>query len=180
MGHVIGPVYDSIDAETRFDTIYPLETTTCYELPINKTAKDYFDEYYQKKENYTIYILRFAHTLLTYAEATARAGILNTMSYEAVNRVRRRANKLPVSAPSEYDLTDGLTVEQFIDSVVWERAWEFVGEAEGRWFDLLRLEMIDHLDELRDPHEAVPPYEDILYGDHFFPIPEEDLYLSSQ
>ena len=134
--------------------------------------------YYNKTECYTIYLLRYARVLLTYAEASARSGNMDEMSYEAVNRVRRRANKLPVHTPSLYDLTPGLSTEEFIDSVVWERAWEFTGETESRWFDLLRLEMCDDLNELRDPHEAPIQNEFFREGTYFFRIPEYDMYLN--
>lgn len=159
------------------DTIYPIRTSTAYWLELKKSAFEDSYEYFQKKEWYNIYILRYAHTLLTYAEASARAGELNDMCYEAVNMVRRRANKLPVTAPSKYDLKKGLSTELFIDSVVWERAWEFVGEPEGRWFDLIRLEIIKNINELRDPHESEPPYPEI-FKTYFFPIPIEDFLIN--
>jgi hypothetical protein len=38
--------------------------------------------------------------------------------------IRRRANGVDPYSPSVYDLSQGLSREQFIDSVVWERAWE--------------------------------------------------------
>jgi len=158
--------------------VYPVETTSCYRILLMNSTKFDYEAFLDNTEEYYIYILRYSHTLLTYAEASARSGNLDEMSYEAINMIRRRANKQPVTSPSPYDLTEDLTPEQFIDSVVWERAWELTGEPESRWFDLLRLGMIDNLDELRDPHEAPPPYEGILIGEYFFPIPNEDVYLN--
>jgi starch-binding outer membrane protein, SusD/RagB family len=90
-----------------------------------------------------IYIYRYAHTLLTYAESAARSGKLDAKAYDCINMVRRRANRVDMHQPSPYDLKIGLTNEAFADSVVQERAWEFAGEPEGRWFDLLRLDIID-------------------------------------
>ena len=174
----INEEWDPVTMTYIIDTVYPLQTTTCYRVYLTNYLLDSYDEYWANIEESFVYILRYAHTLLTYAEASARAGNLNEVSYEAVNQVRRRAHKLPVNTPSEYDMTPGLTTEQFLDSVVWERAWECTGEAEGRWFDLLRLEMVGDLNELRDPHEAPPPYEGISEGQYFFPIPEEDIYLN--
>ena len=160
------------------DMGYPVQTTTCYMIPLHSSQRYNYEEYRNNIEEYYVYILRYAHTLLTYAEASARSGQLNDLSYECVNQIRRRARNLNIYSPSEYDLLPGLSVGAFADSVVWERAWEFTGEAEGRWFDLLRLEMVDDLDELRDPHEAPPPYEGISEGQYFFPIPEEDIFLN--
>ena len=64
------------------------------------------------------YIYRYAHVLLTYAEAKARSGQLDASAYEAVNMIRRRANKVDINTPSKYDLQPGLSAAQFADSVV--------------------------------------------------------------
>ncbi|MFC2137841.1 RagB/SusD family nutrient uptake outer membrane protein [Bacteroidota bacterium] len=125
------------------------------------------------EDNTSLYIFRFPHVLLTYAEAKARSNDIDASAYEAVNMVRRRANKVDIYSSSAYDLTPGLSPEQFADSVVQERAWEFCGELEGRWYDLLRLEMVDQLPELRDPDEKGPPEYPITEDDLYFPIPEE-------
>ena len=177
LSHIIS-TWDATTFTCIEKTVYPLITTTCYAQQFKKSSVPYFEQYYEKKESYPLYILRFAHTLLTYAEASARSGNLSDICYEAINQVRRRANKLPVNTPSEYDLTTGLTTEQFLDSVVWERAWEFAGEAEGRWFDLLRLEMIDNTNELRDPNDYPLLNGSIQDGECFYPIPEIDIFLN--
>lgn len=157
----------------------PIYTTTDYWLPINKNNAGLRTQYYiYNLEWYTLYMLRFAHTLLTYAEASARSGNITGESYEAVNMIRRRANNLPVYSPSEFDISTGISVESFIDSVVWERAMEFVSEPEGRWFDLLRLGMVNKLDDLRDPNEAPLFYDGFKDGGFFYPIPEADLKLN--
>ncbi len=123
------------------------------------------------------YLFRYAHTVLTYAEAMARSGQLNSQAYECVNQIRRRAHHLDLNSPSVYDLQPGLTPEAFADSVVWERAWELCGEPEGRWFDLVRLEMVEDLPKLRDPHNGGPPstFDKSAY---FFPIPPIDKFLN--
>jgi hypothetical protein len=169
--------WDTVTLHYVYDTVYPAQTTSCYEVPLKKTELFNYPEYFSAQEVYILYILRYAHTLLTYAEASARSGNLNPQSYEAINQIRRRAHKEPVSSSSEYDLSEGLTTQQFLDSVVWERAWECTGDPEGRWFDLLRLEMIDTLNALRDSHESPPPYAGIENGEYFFPIPEYDIHL---
>ena len=61
--------------------------------------------------------------------------------------IRRRANKLDINSPSVYDLQPSLTKEQFIDSVVWERAWELFFEPDSRWFDIIRLDLRDKIPE---------------------------------
>jgi hypothetical protein len=94
----------------------------------------------QHYTGHEFYLLRYAHTLLTYAEAKARDGQLDATAYEAVNLVRRRANHVDLNSTSVFDLPQGLTTNDFIDSVLRERALEFCGEPGNLWFDILRTE----------------------------------------
>ncbi len=131
-----------------------------------------------QNDNYNvvgIYLYRYAHTLLTYAEAKARSNQLDQSAYDAVNMVRRRANKLDINEPSIYDLQQGLSPEQFADSVMWERAWEFCIEPEGRWFDIIRLEMLEEIHEMKYNKEPEVPWFSTNY---FLPIPKEDIWLN--
>jgi starch-binding outer membrane protein, SusD/RagB family len=146
-----------------------------------------FDNYFPGWEDYyndvdirgmsKVYLFRYAQTLLTYAEATARSGQLNDKAYECVNEIRRRANHVGLYSPSVYDLQPGLSSEAFADSVVQERAWELAGEPEGRWFDIVRLNMIKELPNLRDPGEGGPPskFDESAY---FLAIPQEEIDLN--
>ncbi|MFC2138232.1 RagB/SusD family nutrient uptake outer membrane protein [Bacteroidota bacterium] len=168
----------SIPDKVFIDTIVPLTITSCYLKFLTKYFSiEYFSDV-DEMDKHTLYIFRYAHTLLTYAEASARSGNIDDLTYEAINMVRRRANKLPVNTPSIYDISKEVSTELLIDSIVWERAWEFVGEPESRWFDIVRLNMINKYDQLRDINEAPPVYEDILINDYYFPIPDEDVYLN--
>lgn len=125
-----------------------------------------------------IYLFRYATTLLTYAEATASAGNLNPKAYECLNAIKRRARKEDPRMRSPFDLQSGLSTEVFIDSVLWERAWELAGEPEGRWFDLVRRQMVEQLPELRYDDEAGIPVFPITKEHYFTPIPEEDVWLN--
>ncbi|MDR2139364.1 MAG: RagB/SusD family nutrient uptake outer membrane protein [Tannerella sp.] len=87
--------------------------------------------------------LRYAEVLLIYAEAQARAdGSPNALAYDCLNRIRNRAKAGVGSTGAE---VAGLSTEAFLDSVVWERAWEFAGSESytSRWFDLQRLELVE-------------------------------------
>jgi len=125
-----------------------------------------------------IYLLRYANTLLTFAEAKARSENLDASAYEAVNQVRRRANNADINTPSNFDLPPGFTSKQFADTVVWERAWEFCGEPEIRSFDLLRLEMLGQLPILKFKGQGQT--KEVLTNPetHFFPITEGDIKLN--
>jgi hypothetical protein len=125
-----------------------------------------------------VYIFRFAQTLLTYAEAMSRSGQQpNAKAYECINQIRRRAHQLNLNTSSVFDLPAGLPASSFADSVVQERAWELCGEPEGRWFDLLRLEMVEDLPKLRNPSEGGPPsvFDKSVY---FLTIPATDTLLN--
>ena len=128
----------------------------------------------------TIYLLRYAQTLLTYAEAKGHLGEIDESAYKAVNMIRRRANKLDINTPSIYDLQANLTKEQFLDSVVWERAWELFYEPDGRWFDIIRLDLKDKLPEYIDSLDAPTVIDDrYLTNDwYFYKIPKEDRWLN--
>lgn len=143
-------------------------------IPMGKT--DIYEQSYLGSQK--LYLFRYAQTLLTYAEAAARSGNLNSKAYECLNMIRRRANHVDINTPSVFDIQQGLTAEQFADSVVQERAWELAGEPEGRWFDLVRLEMVEQLPQLRDPDEFGFPSGTPTKDDYFYPIPDGDITLN--
>lgn len=127
-----------------------------------------------------LYLLRYAHVLLTYAEAKGRMGEPDASAYEAVNMIRRRANNVDYSSPSEYDLTPGLSGAQFADSVVLERAWELCFEPDGRWFDIVRLDLKDELESQKYPNDVADEVDENLLSDdwYFFLIPQEDRWVN--
>ncbi len=143
-----------------------------YEWCLNTPRKDRFHG------NTKIYLYRYAQLLLTYAEAMARSGQLNSEAYEAVNQIRRRAYHADIHSASSYDIPAGLSAEAFADSVVQERAWELAGELAGRWFDLVRLEKVEEVLSNRDPLEGGFPVSPVTKEDYFLPIPGEDQLLN--
>lgn len=159
----------------KYYTKFELSDTDLLENNLNG-AMNY--NFVYKNFGTVVYLFRYAHTLLTYAEAKARMGAPDASAYAAINQVRRRANKVDMFSKSEYDLKEGLTSQQFADSVVWERALEFCAEPEGRWFDLLRLEMISKLKDLKDPkQDVIFPILNINENNYFLPFPKSDQML---
>jgi hypothetical protein len=145
-----------------------------------KWANQYTEYENDYNSNVTLSLLRYAQTLLTYAEAKAHIGEPDASAYEAVNKVRRRSNKLDLNSTSVFDLSPNLTQEQFIDSVVWERAWELCFEPDGRWFDIIRLDLKDKLRQYRFNYEvitSIPKY--LLSNDwYFYSLPQQDRWLN--
>lgn len=114
-------------------------------------------------------MIRYAHVLLIYAEAQARAtGTPDDAAYTAVNAVRLRAG-LPA-------LTAGLSGPDFADAVVNERAWEFAGEW-NRWFDLVRLEKVEAANADKDPAD-LQPAATITKENYWMPIPGADALVN--
>ncbi|MGV8135700.1 MAG: RagB/SusD family nutrient uptake outer membrane protein [Mangrovibacterium sp.] len=112
--------------------------------------------------------IRYAHVLLTYAEAKAMSSGVDGSAYDAVNEIRGRAG-LP-------DLPSGLSVTAFRDAVFDERGWEFAGEF-TRWFDLVRLERVEQIAANRDPNDnAIPALP--TKKNYFQEIPANEVRLN--
>jgi hypothetical protein len=115
-----------------------------------------------------VIMIRYAHVLLTYAEAQARSGTVNADAYTAINAVRQRAGLTT-------DLA-GLTPDDFIKAVIDERAWEFAGEW-NRWFDLVRLEKVEEANANKNPGD-LQPNGPITKADYLLPIPGADVLVN--
>jgi len=116
----------------------------------------------------SLVLLRYAQTLLTFAEAQTRAtGAVSSDAYAAVNAIRVRAGLPPLS---------GLSVTDFENAVVQERAWEFAGEY-TRWFDLVRLQLVESANANKNPGD-LQPINGITKADYFLPIPFVDIQIN--
>lgn len=106
-------------------------------------------------------MMRYAHVLTIYAEAVARAtGAADNLAYECISSIRQRAGLTPLS---------GLAGPEFAAAVVQERAWEFAAER-TRWFDLLRLAMVEQANANKDAND-LQPIGAITKEDYTFPLP---------
>lgn len=96
---------------------------------------------------------RFAETYLIYAEAQIMAtkDLSDPSALEAFNKIRRRAAGLPLNTSNPgVDVTSITQME-----VVTEKGWEFAGEY-CRWFDLVRLQKVQEVINIKDPDELQP------------------------
>jgi len=118
--------------------------------------------------NKALDIIRYPLVLLDYAEASAMTSSgPSAQSYAAINLVRQRAG-LP-------DLTPGLSAQDFQDSVVWERGYEFAGEFGIRWFDIVRLQLLPQVNAARSPLENPINNASNLSDVYLAPIPFNEL-----
>ena len=88
-------------------------------------------------------------------------------SYDAVNRIRRRAYGLPLEQPAPaVDFPTGLSQSDFRDLLIQERAYEFLVEGKRYW-DLKRTGKLEGaIVAVGDPYD--PKYM-------LFPIPRAEL-----
>lgn len=106
---------------------------------------------------------RFAETLLIFAEAQIMSTGNNSdpAALEAFNQIRRRAYGLNPFTPNATVDATSITQRDVID----EKGWEFAGEF-CRWFDLVRLQLVEETIDAKDPDELQPlgpvQYEIIL------------------
>jgi hypothetical protein len=118
--------------------------------------------------NNPVIMIRYAHVLLTYAEALARSGAApDAAAYTALNDVRLRAGLTVVA---------GLSPADFLNTVMDERKWEFAGEW-NRWFDLVRLEQVEAANAVKDPGDMTPT-EAITKAKYLLPIPGADAQVN--
>jgi hypothetical protein len=125
----------------------------------------------QPSTNAETIISRYPGVLLDYAEASAMAaGAPTPAGYAAINHVRVRGG-LP-------NLTPGLSVTAFRDSVVYERAYEFAEEFGVRWFDIVRLQLLPQIAANRDASENPIPGGINFSQKYWAPIPLAEMTLN--
>ncbi|WP_111709814.1 RagB/SusD family nutrient uptake outer membrane protein [Lutibacter citreus] len=128
-------------------------------------------------DNFEIY--RFADVLLLYAEAKAMSSGPDASSYEALNKVRRRANNVDWRVANiTYDLSPstGLGAIEFRDEVLDEKSWEFAAE-QRRWYDLIRTEKLEWAASTKDAND-IPVVGSVGKEDYLFPIPAQEILLA--
>jgi len=109
-------------------------------------------------------ILRLADVYLIAAEASARQNGATDEAYGYINTVRTRAGL--------QGLTTGLSKEQFVDSVLQERSWEFFAEGD-RWHDLTRTNTF--LQVIPKAVNDVFPARAPQARNRYFPIPLDEI-----
>ena len=102
---------------------------------------------------YSLPLERMAEVYLIYAEAQVMAtgNPADPDALEAVNKIVRRANGLPIDTPApSVDWTSATQAQ-----IVQEKAWEFAGEY-TRWFDLVRLQLVEEVVARKHPDDLQP------------------------
>jgi len=115
--------------------------------------------------------MRYSDILLMYAEALAEEnGGPTAEAYDAINQVRRRARfdgDTGMERPGVLPDLNGLSLQQFRDSVWLERRRELVWEGQ-RWFELVRT------NRLVEKVKVVKPTSNVQDFHVLFPIPQRE------
>jgi len=132
------------------------------------------EEYDAESSTANMPILRYADVLMMYAEAANMAeGGPSAEAYNAINMVRRRANKVPLDIPNPaIDLAGGLSKADFDKAVIEEREFELVFEFD-RWYDIIRKRLLVELTTKYHPENLGNVSDD----DYLYPIPDYDAKL---
>lgn len=114
-------------------------------------------------------VLRYTDILLIYAEAASQAANGPTAdAIECLNRIKRRGYGYSSNFSSSIDYpTTGWTAESFQDSVLLERAYEFMCDGK-RWLDLKRTGTVQ---KVILAHKGKVVSESML----LWPIPEDEI-----
>ena len=94
------------------------------------------------RATYSVPVVRYAEPFLIYAEAACMAeGKPSALALERLNIIKRRAYGFDLNTPSAVDYPSGMSKESFRETVIKERAYEFMLERRRYW-DLLRTKTI--------------------------------------
>lgn len=131
-----------------------------YNLSITGTSRPFCRKYLDPRRvgdatSVNSPVIRYSDILLVYAEAAGPTA----EAYAAINKIRNRAGL--------DDLTAGLNIDDFRDSVVRERSWELAFEG-NRLFDLRRTNTMEEILEQKYGKH-------ITGGAYFFPVPQQEI-----
>lgn len=131
------------------------------------------------------YVMRYAELLLIYAEASGRSNNVTPAAWEALNKVKRRAEGKPFGTPDpSVDYSSGNIAELAYT----ERKWELAGEY-LRWNDLVRMERVEAALSVRGNvtsknsagvllQEPNPILGSMKTDNYFAPIPQNEVNLN--
>ncbi|TJZ52447.1 RagB/SusD family nutrient uptake outer membrane protein [Sphingobacterium olei] len=139
---MIGEEWDDDDLRKPFNLYTEIQNAAGQWVPLPTTTPVLFKKFITDNSGlrtYSVPIYRYAETLLFYAEAACRAeNGPSALALERLNMIRRRAYGYNPDVASPVDYPSGMQEEDFIDTIMQERAYEFLIERR-RWWDLKRI-----------------------------------------
>ncbi len=138
---------------------------------VRKYLNDYWKDVEDEHSPINLRIIRFADVLLMHAEALMMQGKTEE-AIPLINRVRARANLLPLSTPA-----GGWTPELLLGQLKHERVLELGGES-VRWTDLKRWNMLTTAEGVAELKTHDPEFADFELGKNdLLPIPTREIDL---
>lgn len=158
----------------RKDITYDTETDSGVPWQDFATARPYFKKLQGPNADWlnavSLPLERMAEVYLIFAEAQIMSTGNNSDpdALEAINKIVRRSEGLPINTPDASVDWTSATQEQIIE----EKGWEFAGEY-CRWFDLTRLEMVEEMVAKKDPDDLQPNVA-ITEIQYYLPLPASE------
>jgi len=170
MNSWIGDSWDTNDLRKQFNFYTEYQDADGNWVSLPSTVPVLMKKFINNADGLSIYsvpIYRYTEAFLFYAEAACQAeGSPSTLALERLNMVKRRAYGYDPAVASPVDYPAGMSKEEFIETVLQERAYEFMVERR-RWFDLKRT------GKVKEAFAAVG--KNILDERFLWPIPEDEL-----
>ncbi|HUX56543.1 MAG TPA: RagB/SusD family nutrient uptake outer membrane protein [Bacteroidales bacterium] len=164
--------FNEFPAGTRKDVTYltswPRGDGVIISWQQSATAHPYYKKFFGNEWSQisaiSLPLERFAETYMVYAEAQVMAtgNTSDPEALEAFNKIKRRGEGVPLNTPNA--AVDATSITQH--DIITEKGWEFAGEF-CRWFDLVRLQMVQEVVDKKDPDD-LQPIGPVVY---YLPIP---------
>ncbi|WP_346860384.1 RagB/SusD family nutrient uptake outer membrane protein [uncultured Draconibacterium sp.] len=170
MNSFIGDSWDTNDLRKQFNFYEKYQDSDGNWVSLPSTVPVLMKKFINNADGLNIYsvpIYRYTEAFLFYAEAACQAeGAPSDLALERLNMVKRRAYGYDLNTPSPVDYPSGMSKDEFVETVLQERAYEFMVERR-RWFDLKRT------GKVKEAFAAVG--KNIIDERFFWPIPEDEI-----
>lgn len=137
--------WDDNDLRKSFNLYTEYQDAEGNPVPLPSTSPILFKKFISDPDGLNIYsipVFRYTEAFLIYAEAAAMdGGFVTPLALERLNIIKRRGYGLSPGVVSAVDYSGGMSLTNFRDVVIQERAYEFVLERR-RWWDLKRTSKI--------------------------------------
>lgn len=166
----IGPSWDNRDLRKKFNMYRTYQNANGDWVSLPSTSPVLFKKFISNTDGLNIYsvpIYRYAEAFLFYAEASCQAeGAPSALALERLNMIKRRAYGYTPGSPSPVDYASGMSKDEFVNTVLKERSYEFLLERR-RWFDLKRT------GKVKEAFAAVG--KNIIDARLLWPIPQDEI-----
>ncbi len=149
--------FNEFPDQLRKDITFQTELADGTQFPDFGTGRPYYRKMqadrntWQTTLNLTLERMAEVYFIFAEAQVMATGNNMDPAALEAVNKIVRRANGLPLNTPDAS--VDYTSLTQ--DEIIAEKGWEFAGEY-CRWFDLVRLQKVEEMVAKKDPSDLQP------------------------